>query len=79
MLASIHDHRYQLLQAQMVQLRKSAGLTQVDLGDLLGVGQSYVSKVERGESYVDVLLFVDWSRACGVEPVILLNSYLATC
>jgi transcriptional regulator with XRE-family HTH domain len=67
--ASIHDYRYRILQAQLVALRKSAGLTQSGLGDLLGVGQSYVSKIERGEAYVDVLLYVDWAKACGAEPV----------
>ena len=49
----------------MAALRKQAGLSQVQLADRLGVGQSLISKVERGESYVDVLFFVDWCRACG--------------
>lgn len=79
MPASIHDHRYQLLRDQLVLSRKSAGLTQSELGDLLGVGQSFVSKIERGEAYLDVLLFVDWTKACGVEPVERLRAYLLTC
>ncbi|KFX27156.1 helix-turn-helix domain-containing protein [Ralstonia solanacearum] len=44
--------------------RKDAGLTQVQLAEKLGRGQSYVSKVERGEQYLDVLEFVAWCEAC---------------
>lgn len=52
----------------MAAVRRAAGLSQVELSAALGVGQSYVSKVERGEMYVDVMVFVDWCRACGVRP-----------
>ena len=79
MPASIHDYRYQILQAQLIALRKGAGLTQSGLGELLGVGQSYVSKIERGEAYVDVLLFVDWAKACGAEPVEAFKAYVLSC
>lgn len=46
----------------------AAGLTQTQLAERLAVGQSYVSKIERGEAYVDVLLFADWCAACGRAP-----------
>jgi len=65
---SVHHPRYQALQAEMAALRRAAGLSQVELSEALGVGQSYVSKVERGEMYVDVMVFVDWCRACKVRP-----------
>lgn len=52
----------------MAAVRRSAGLSQVELSRALGVGQSYVSKVERGEMYVDVMVFIDWCRACQVRP-----------
>lgn len=67
MLASVYDRRYKLLREQLIGLRKAAKLTQVALGERLGVGQSYVSKVERGEVYVELWLFVDWCAACGVQ------------
>ncbi len=62
---SIHDPRYQVLQAQLTQLRQAAGLTQVQLAERLKLGQSFVSKIERGEAYVEVLLLVEWCAACG--------------
>lgn len=58
----------------MVDARKAAGLTQVQMAERLGVGQSYVSKIERGESYVDVLTFSDWCAACGLNCGLVLDS-----
>lgn len=74
---SVHHSRYQVLQAGLVALRKTSGLSQVQLAERLGVGQSYVSKIERGEAYVDVLVFVDWCRACGVKAGRTLDQLIA--
>lgn len=60
----------------MTAVRKSAGLTQIQMAQQLGVGQSYVSKIERGESYIDVLTFVDWYAACGLPPGMALDHLL---
>lgn len=68
MIASIHDLRYQALRTQLICMRKASGLTQVQLAERLGVGQSYVSKIERGEAYVDVFFYLDWCAVCGVLP-----------
>jgi transcriptional regulator with XRE-family HTH domain len=65
---SVHHPRYLALRADLVALRKIAGLSPAQLAQELGVGQSYVSKVELGEMYVDVVLFVDWCCACGHAP-----------
>lgn len=65
MPVSVHHPRYQALQALLVVVRKTAGLSQAQLAERLGVGQSYVSKIERGETYVDVLLFIEWCQGCG--------------
>nr|WP_248295311.1 helix-turn-helix transcriptional regulator [Paraburkholderia sp. UYCP14C] len=52
---TIHHPRYKQLQAHLRQLRLTSGLTQVDLAGRVKVDQSYVSEVERGERYVDIL------------------------
>ncbi|MFM0047463.1 MULTISPECIES: helix-turn-helix domain-containing protein [Paraburkholderia] len=68
MLPSVHHPRYRALRAHLKTLRKNAGLTQVQLAERLKVGQSYLSKIERGESYMDVLFYLDWCKACGIDP-----------
>lgn len=65
---SVHHPRYQALQAHLKDLRKAAGFTQAELAERMSVGQSYLSKIERGERYIDVLLYLDWCRACGAAP-----------
>lgn len=65
---SVHHPRYQLLRADMVTMRKAAGLSQIQLAQALRVGQSYVSKIERGDMYVELWLFIDWCNACGAAP-----------
>lgn len=76
MPASIYHPRYQALRAALVAARKAAGLTQIQMAERLGVGQSYVSKIERGESYVDVLTFVDWCVACELKAGPILEACL---
>ncbi|MBF3830788.1 helix-turn-helix domain-containing protein [Burkholderia pseudomallei] len=78
MLPSVHHTRYAVVQQHLRALRKAAGLTQVDLATLLHVEQPYVSKLERGERYVDLLFYVDWCRACGVEPSAAMAALLET-
>ena len=60
----------------MVAARKAAELTQIQMAERIGVGQSYVSKIERGESYVDIMTFVDWYAACGLKPGVTLDQLL---
>ncbi|HDR9172042.1 TPA: helix-turn-helix transcriptional regulator [Burkholderia vietnamiensis] len=76
MLPSVHHPRYRVVRNHLRSLRKSAGLTQVDLAALLHVDQTYVSKLERGERYVDLLFYVDWCRACGISPATALATLL---
>jgi transcriptional regulator with XRE-family HTH domain len=67
MPVSLYQAEYQELRELMRRMRKNAGLTQTQMGEVLGVGQSYVSKLERGENFFDVLLYARWCAACGVE------------
>jgi len=60
----LYAQRYEVLRQRLVQSRIDAGLTQVALAKKLGKGQSFVSKVETGERYLDVLQFVLWCEAC---------------
>ncbi|WP_296651300.1 helix-turn-helix domain-containing protein [Paraburkholderia sp.] len=61
----LYAQRYEALRKVLRDTRRKAGLTQVGLAQKLGKGQSYVSKIERGEQYLDVLEFILWCEACG--------------
>lgn len=76
MLLPIHHRRYEVLRKHLRALRRTAGLTQAELGARLKVDQSYVSKVERGERYMDVLFYLDWCRACKLQPEIAIVDLL---
>lgn len=52
---SIYSAEYQQLCALLRDLRREAGLTQVDVADKLSVPQSFVSKYESGERRLDVI------------------------
>lgn len=70
---SVHHPKYKALRLALAAFRKGAGLSQIELAGRLGVGQSYISKIERAEAYVDVFVYVDWAAACGVKPGIELD------
>ena len=55
MKKSIHTGEYATVTSLLIEIRKSAGITQVQLAKLLGKSQSFVSKVERGENRLDVI------------------------
>jgi len=54
--------------ANLVERRRAAGITQVDLARVLGTDQSRVSKIERGERRLDVIDYLRICRALGVDP-----------
>jgi transcriptional regulator with XRE-family HTH domain len=58
----------------LVQARKDAGLTQVELGKRLGQRQTFVSKFELGERRLDIAEFVAVSRAIGADPYAIMRA-----
>jgi transcriptional regulator with XRE-family HTH domain len=52
---SIYSAQYQQLCTLLRELRREAGLTQVDVAKRLDVPQSFVSKYESGERRLDVI------------------------
>ncbi|QHI98514.1 helix-turn-helix domain-containing protein [Xylophilus rhododendri] len=76
MPVSLYEEQYNALRALLKSLRLQAKLTQVQMAEALGLGQSYISKLERGENFVDVLLFARWCDACGLQPGKVLHKFL---
>ncbi|WP_430227687.1 helix-turn-helix domain-containing protein [Paraburkholderia tropica] len=64
----LYSQRYERVRLVLKGVRVAANLTQEELAQRLSKGQSYVSKLERGEQYVELLEFIEWCEACGVEP-----------
>jgi DNA-binding transcriptional regulator YiaG len=57
------------------EARQQAGLTQVQVADRLHETQSFVSKVERGERRLDVVEWLGWCDALGVDPHVFLRDF----
>jgi transcriptional regulator with XRE-family HTH domain len=62
---SIWSDEYQQLCTLLRQLRREAGLTQVEVAERLEVPQSFVSKYESGERRLDVIELRYVARALG--------------
>jgi transcriptional regulator with XRE-family HTH domain len=76
MMRSIHNHEYRLLLDFMQQVREALGVTQVMLAQRLRATQSYVSKCERGERRMDVIEYVRYCDALGVDAGVLMDVFL---
>lgn len=74
---SVFSDRYRAFLAGLIEARRGAALTQVDLAARLGKPQSFVSKVETGERRLDFVEFVDWARAIGVDELALTATILS--
>ncbi|RUW41366.1 MAG: helix-turn-helix domain-containing protein [Mesorhizobium sp.] len=60
--------------ALLVEARKEAGITQVELGRRLGWRQTFISKFELGERRLDMAEFVAVARAVGADPVAIIKA-----
>ena len=59
-MSSIHDVRYQKLILNLIQIRESKDMTQVELSIILKKPQSYIAKVENLDRRLDVIELFDW-------------------
>ena len=69
------DHQH--LVDVLIEARKSAGLTQVELSQRIGRDQTFISLIERGQRRVDVIEFIGMAEAIGIEPVELFARVIA--
>ncbi|WP_034297017.1 helix-turn-helix transcriptional regulator [Herbaspirillum sp. RV1423] len=72
----LYTPRYEALRLQLQAVRIKAQLTQTDLAQKMRKTQSYISKVENGERYVDVMEFIDWCEICQEPPNRILQKIL---
>jgi len=67
---------YKRLPPFLRTLREEAGLTQRELGKRLKKPQSWVYNCESANRRVDLTEFIDWSRACGIDPTAAFTRFL---
>lgn len=65
---TLGDDRHDALIAFLVQKRREAGLTQVELAARMKVYQSFIARVESGERRVDVVEFMKLGEVLGFDP-----------
>jgi len=70
---SIFTREHQLLSKMLREARLAAGLTQIQLGELLDQPQAIISKCERGERRLDVIELRAYCEAMGVSYLTVLN------
>jgi transcriptional regulator with XRE-family HTH domain len=70
---SIYSKRYRQFLDLLIQARKEADLTQVEVASRLDRPQSFVSKSENGERRLDVVEFLDVAKAIDFDAVKLLR------
>ena len=64
---STHTPEYAELRAELLRVRKSAGMSQRELAERLGVPHSWIAKVESGERRIDLIEFCWFLAACGAD------------
>jgi transcriptional regulator with XRE-family HTH domain len=64
---SVYTEIYRRFTKLLIDARTEHGLTQTALAEKLGWQQTDISKVERGERRLDVVEFLQFSEALGID------------
>ena len=64
----LERQKYEYLRSELKKARIEGKLLQVDLAKRLKKPQSYISKVESGERNMDVIEYINYCHALGLEP-----------
>lgn len=67
MTSSVFTRKYILFCEILIEARHNRHLTQIQLAEILGKPQSYVSKYERGERRLDVIEFLKVTKVLGID------------
>ena len=71
-----HAKGYDALRALLREMREDAGLTQRDLGRLLGIHNSVVHRCETGDRRIDPVELIKWANCCGADPIEMMRVLL---
>ena len=62
MKKALYSKEHKTLVERLRQARKSADFDQKEVADLLGVTQSFISKIEAGQRRIDVIQLKEFAR-----------------
>lgn len=71
-----YSQRHDRLREILKEARRKAGLTQVELCELLKRDRGFVSTVELGTRMLDVLEFIEYAEALELDPKKLLGKVI---
>ncbi len=74
MTRSTHHPGYQRFLSLLREARREVGITQVELAARIRNRQVFVSKLERGERRMDVVDFIEYCEAAGIDAVALFEA-----
>jgi len=66
---SLYSKRWDTLRSILKELRREAGLTQMEVARRLGRPQSLVAKIEAGDRKLDICQLIDYVQLLGADPV----------
>jgi transcriptional regulator with XRE-family HTH domain len=70
---TIGSPRHRALRDFIVAQREKSGLSQYVLADLIGVSQSQIASLERGQRRIDVVEFMELGEVLGFDPIKVLR------
>lgn len=73
---SLRSNEHAIFRALMIETRKKADLTQLQLAKRLRRPQSFVAKYEGGERRIDVVEFLAVVRAMRADPLTILRTLI---
>lgn len=68
MKKSTHSPEYQYVLKKLIEMRRAAGLTQLELATRLEREQSFIWRIEKGERRLDLVEFRWVCQALNVRP-----------
>ena len=74
-MASTQPELYKALLQALIQARKDAGITQVELATRIGRRQTFVSKFETEERRLDVAEYLAIAKAIGADASALMRNF----
>jgi transcriptional regulator with XRE-family HTH domain len=72
-MRELRSSRHEILRHLLKERREQANLSQQEVADRIGRGQTFVSAVERGRHRVSVLEFLDFAEAIGFDAAAALR------